>query len=64
MTAFVVAHRDTFGLEPICRVLQVASSAVRARLGRPISAREIADEELKPKIRQVFDGNYQVYGRR
>ena len=64
MTAFVVASRDTFGLEPICRVLQVASSAVRACLGRPISAREIADEVLKPKIRQVFDDNYQVYGRR
>ena len=64
MTAFVVAYRDTFGLEPICRVLQVASTAVRARLGRPISAREIADEVLRPKIRQVFDDNYQVYGRR
>jgi putative transposase len=64
VTAFVVAYRDSFGLEPICRVLQIASSAVRARLGRPISAREIADEVLKPKIRQVFDDNYQVYGRR
>ena len=64
MTAFVVAHRDTFGLEPICRVLQIASSAVRSCLARPISARQIADEAMKPKIRQVFDDNYQVYGRR
>ena len=64
MTAFVVAHRDTFGLEPICRVLQVATSTVRSCLARPISAREIADEVLKPKIRQLFDDNYQVYGRR
>ena len=64
MTAFVVAHRDTFGLEPICRVLQVATSTVRSCLARPISAREIADEVLKPKIQQLFDDNYQVYGRR
>jgi len=64
VTAFVVAHRDTFGLEPICRVLQVATSTVRSCLARPISAREIADEVLKPKIQQLFDDNYQVYGRR
>ena len=64
MTAFVVANRDTFGLEPICRVLQVATSTIRSCLARPISAREIADEVLKPKILQLFDDNYQVYGRR
>ena len=64
MTAFVVANRDAFGLEPICRVLQVATSTVRSCLARPISAREIADEVLKPKIRGLFDDNYQVYGRR
>ena len=64
MTAFVVANRDMFGLEPICRVLQIATSTVRSCLARPISAREIADEVLKPKIRGLFDDNYQVYGRR
>lgn len=64
MTAFVVAYRDVFGLEPICRVLQVATSAVRSCLARPISAHDIADEALKPKIGQLFDDNYQVYGRR
>lgn len=64
MTAFVVAHREEFGLEPICRVLQVAPSAVRSALARPISARDLADEALKPKIAQVFEDNYRVYGRR
>jgi putative transposase len=52
------------GVVPICRVLQVAPSAVRSRLSRPISARQIADETLKPIILQVFNENYQVYGRR
>jgi len=64
VTAFVVAHRDTFGLEPICRVLQIVASAVRSCLARPISAHDIADEVLKPKIRQLLDDNYEVYGRR
>jgi putative transposase len=63
VTAFVVAYRH-HGVVPICRALQVAPSAVRSCLARPISAREIADEVLKPKILKVFDDNYRVYGRR
>ena len=49
----MVAHRDDYGLEPICRELQVAPSAVRSCLARPISARDLADEGLKPKIAQI-----------
>lgn len=64
MTAFVIAHRDHYGLEPICRELQVAPSAVRSCLARPISARDLADEGLKPKVLQIFEDNYRVYGRR
>lgn len=64
MTAFVVARRDRWGVEPICRALQVAPSAVRARLSRPVCARQLADEALKPKVLEVFDANYRVYGRR
>ena len=64
MTAFVAAHREEFGLEPICRVLQVSASSVRSCLARPISARDLADEALKPKIAQLFEDNYRVYGRR
>ena len=60
----MVAHREEFGLEPICRELQVAPSAVRSCLARPISARDLADEALKPKILQIFEDNYRVYGRR
>lgn len=62
MSLYVAAHRDRFGLEPICRVLRVNASAVRSRLARPPSATAIADEELKAKIRVVFDANYRVYG--
>ena len=60
----MVSHRHTFGLESICPVLQVAASAVRSCVARPVSAHDVADELLKPKIQQLFDDNYQVYGRR
>lgn len=60
---FVSAHRH-FGVAAICRVLDVNVSSVRSALARPITARQIADEALKPLIVKIFEANYQVYGRR
>jgi len=45
-------------------VLQVAPSAVRSALARPVCARRLADETLKPLISAIFEANYRVYGRR
>jgi putative transposase len=59
----VAAYRH-HGVVPICRVLQVAPSAVRSALARPATARQIADEALKVVILEVFNANYRVYGRR
>jgi putative transposase len=59
----VAAHRH-HGIEPVCRVLQVAPSAVRSALARPVCPRRLADEELKAFIQTIFDANYRVYGRR
>lgn len=59
----MAAHRH-HGVVPICRVLQVAPSAVRSALARPVTARRLADEALKPKLLEVFNANYRVYGRR
>src|SRR6266536_34203 len=56
------AHRDRFGVEPICRTLQVAPSSYYAHKARPPSARAVADEQLKVEIRRVWDDNFQVYG--
>ena len=67
---FVAAHRDRrtdglrWGFEPICRVLQVSPASVRSALSRPPSQRAISDEALKPKIKEIFEANYRVYGRR
>ena len=62
MTRYIDTHRDRFGVEPICRALQVAPSTYYAAKRRPPSARAVRDAQLAPKIQQVFDDNYQVYG--
>ena len=59
---FVAAHRESFGLEPICVVLKVSPSSVRSELSRPPSARAIKDEHIKTQISEIFEANYRVYG--
>jgi len=66
--AFVEANRGNvsaglrWGVEPICRVLQIAPSTFYAARSRPPSARALRDEELKPEILRVFNANLSVYG--
>ena len=62
MTRYIDAHRDTFGVEPTCRVLEVAPSTFYAARSRPPSARAVRDEELKPEISRVHTENLEVYG--
>ena len=59
----MAAHRH-HGVVPICRVLQVAPSAVRSAMSRPVCARRQNDDAVKPTLLAVFDENYRVYGRR
>ncbi|MEV4177066.1 IS3 family transposase [Nonomuraea sp. NPDC049709] len=62
MNAFIDAHRDRFGAEPICRVLQHAPSTYCAARSRPPSARANRDEQLKADIKRVYEDNYRCYG--
>ena len=67
MKRFVDQHRNTFGVEPICKVLQIAPSCYRrhAALQRNPQlrcARAKRDEELIPHIQRVWNANLQVYG--
>jgi putative transposase len=62
MTRFIEAHRDRFGVEPICRVLQVAPSTYYAAKARAPSARAVRDAELKVEIAGVYKANFEVYG--
>ena len=64
MTCYIDTYRDRFGVEPICRALQVAPSSYYTARCRPLSARASSDAELAPKILKVFNDNYQVYGAR
>lgn len=59
---FVDAYREEFGVEPICRTLQLAPSTYWSAKRRPLSARSTRDEELKVEIMRVFEENYRVYG--
>jgi putative transposase len=60
--SFIQAHRARWGVEPICRVLQVAPSSYYAAVRRPASARQRRDVALKVAIRRVWDTHRQVYG--
>jgi putative transposase len=60
--AFIDGHRQRWGVEPICRVLQFAPSTYYAAKRRPPSARSLRDAELKVEIQRVFDENFCVYG--
>jgi transposase InsO family protein len=67
MYAFIDEQRAAFGVEPICEVLQVAPSAYRRHAARArdpslLSPRAQQDAELAPKIEQVWNANFQVYG--
>ena len=66
MIRFVDAYRDDHGVEPICRVLEIAPSTYHAHACRsqPETAppRVQRDVELMQEIRRVFDENFQVYG--
>jgi len=69
MYAFIDAHRSEYGVEPICRVLQIAPSGYYTQLARRAdptrrSARAQRDDTLRAGIRQVWRDNHEVYGAR
>lgn len=59
---YIDEHRELYGVEPICEVLQVAPSTFYAAASRPPSARQLGDERLKVDIVRVHKQNFNVYG--
>jgi putative transposase len=59
---YIDEHRDEFGVEPICRVLQVAPSTYYAAKARPQSARAMRDAVMIPILVALWTANYRVYG--
>ena len=67
MIAFIDAHREDHGVEPICRVLPIAPStyfAAKARERDPQRQpqRTRRDAVLRHEIRRIWDENFRVYG--
>ena len=67
MRAFVDTHRASFGVEPICSVLQIAPSGYRRHAAQQRNpslrcARARRDESLIPQIERIWQVNLQVYG--
>jgi transposase InsO family protein len=67
MKVFIDEHRETYGVEPICRVLPIAPSTYYEHAARKADpdrrpARERRDIELSQEIRRVFAANFGVYG--
>ena len=67
MIAFIDAHKDQHGIEPMCKQLPIAVSTYYAHKERESdpdkeSNRSIRDRHLKPEIQRVWDENQQVYG--
>ncbi len=61
---FIDAHRDRFGVEPICRTLGLAPSTYYARKTRAPSKRAVDDAVLLDRIQAVHEQNFGVYGSR
>ncbi|HYO46385.1 MAG TPA: IS3 family transposase [Gemmatimonadota bacterium] len=64
MSRYIDQHRGRFGVEPICRTLDVSASAYYQRATGQRSAREIEDERLLEVIKLTHAANYYAYGYR
>jgi transposase InsO family protein len=62
VTRFIEERRDAFGVEPICRLLEVPVSTYYARRSRKPSRRELRDRELIREINAAREGYRRVYG--
>jgi putative transposase len=62
VTAYIDAHRERFGVEPICKTLQFAPSTYYDHKSRPPSLRALRDSELSGKIVETHKRNRSVYG--
>ena len=64
MSRYIDMNRGCFGVEPICRTLDVSASAYYHRKTGSRSARVVADERLLGLIEATHIKNYCAYGYR
>jgi putative transposase len=64
VSSYIEEHRERFGVEPICRTLEVSASAYYQRAKGERSARSLEDERLLDLIAEIHEANYCAYGYR
>ena len=64
MSRYIDEHRGRFGVEPICRTLDVSASAYYQRATGARSRRAVEDQRLLGLIEPVAERNYGAYGYR
>lgn len=64
MSSYIEEHRERFGVEPICKTLEVSASAYYQRAKGERSARSLEDERLLARIAEIHEANYCAYGYR
>lgn len=67
MVVFVDQNKGQYGVEPICRQIQIAPSSYYERKARErdpdrLSDRIKRDRELELDIQRVWENNFKVYG--
>ena len=67
MVVFVDQHKEQYGVEPICRQIQIAPSSYYERKARErdpdrLPYRTKRDRELECAIQRVWENNFKVYG--
>lgn len=61
VTALIDKYRRRFGVELICRTLEVSASAYYRRKTGERSARSVDDERLDSRIRELHRENYECH---
>jgi transposase InsO family protein len=69
MVQFIDAHRDDYGVEPICAEMPIAPSTYHRHVALRVnpalrSVRAQRDDQARQDIQRVWDDNLQVYGPR
>jgi putative transposase len=64
VSRYIDEHRGRFGVEPICRTVDVSASAYYQRKTGRRSARAVQDERLLGRIRELHAANSFAYGSR
>jgi len=58
----IAEHQEEFPVTRMCEVLNVSPSGYYAWRKRPVSAREMANQELLKRIEAVYNDSYGTYG--